>query len=114
MSTPVLSGNVVQILHTGGDHWVLVSNCPVGRVNLYDSLYTAVSPETLILNEKIFWNAIIMLPPCAKQSGDCDCGLFAIAFCIGLVHLSKVAFAQQAMWNHLIKCFEELDMVAAT
>ena len=30
MNTPVISGNVVQILHTGGDHWMLASNCPVG------------------------------------------------------------------------------------
>jgi len=51
MSVPVLSGNVVQILRTGGE---LVSNinCPVGQVNLYNSLYTAVSPETKILVER--------------------------------------------------------------
>jgi len=36
MSTPISSGKILQILHTGGDHWVLASNidCGVGQVNL--------------------------------------------------------------------------------
>ena len=64
MSTPVLSGKISQILHTGGDHWVLASNinCGIGQVNLYNSLYTVVSSETQILIEKVFGNATIMLP----------------------------------------------------
>ena len=116
MSTPVSSGKILQILHTGVDHLVLASNinCGIGKVNLYNSLYTVVSSETRILVEKVFGYATIILPPCAKQSGGCDCGLFAVAFCTGLVHgfdVSTVAFTQQAMRNHLMKCFEQLEMV---
>jgi len=75
-------------------------NCGKGQVNLYDSLYTAVSPETQILVEKVFENVTITLPSCAKQSGGYDCVLFAIAICTSLDHefdLSKVVFVQQAM-----------------
>ena len=89
-------------------------NCGIGQVNLYDSLYTVVSSETQILFDKVFGNATIMLPPCAKQSGGCDCGLYAIAFCTGPAHgfdASTVVFTQQAMRNHLMKCFEQLEMV---
>ena len=37
----VVSGEFVQILHTGHDHWVCVSSvgCPPGTVKLFDSLY---------------------------------------------------------------------------
>jgi len=53
---------ILQVLHTGGDHWVLASNinCGIGQVNLYDSLYTVVSSETEILVEKFLG----MLPSC--------------------------------------------------
>jgi len=80
----------------------------------YDSLYAVVSSETQTLIEKVFEDATIILPPCAKQSGGYDCRLFAIAFCTGLAHgfdVSKVGFIQQAMQNHLMKCFEQLKMV---
>ena len=37
----VVSGEFVQLLHTGQDHWVCVSSigCPPGTVKLFDSLY---------------------------------------------------------------------------
>ena len=37
----VVSGEFIQILHTGHSHWVCVSSigCELGHVNLYDSLY---------------------------------------------------------------------------
>ena len=36
----VIGGEFIQILHTGGNHWVCVSSigCQKGHVNLYDSL----------------------------------------------------------------------------
>ena len=37
----VVSGEFVQLLHTGQDHWVCISSvgCPPGTVKLFDSLY---------------------------------------------------------------------------
>ena len=37
----IVSGEFVQILHTGNSHWVCISSigCMPGHVNLYDSLY---------------------------------------------------------------------------
>ena len=43
-----VDGGFVQILHTGGNHWVCVSSigCEKGFVNLYDSLF-----HDVILND---------------------------------------------------------------
>ena len=37
----VVGGEFVQLLHTGGNHWVCLSSigCTKGYVNLYDSLF---------------------------------------------------------------------------
>ena len=37
----VVSGELIQLLHTGSDHWVCISSigCLAGHVNLYNSLY---------------------------------------------------------------------------
>ena len=115
LQAPIVSENVLQILHIGGDHWVVASNigCTTGEVNLYDSLYIVVSTATQMLLKKVFGNAKITLPQCPKQSGSYDCGLFAIAFCNALAHgvpLSEVTFNQHTMRHRLIKCFEQLEM----
>ena len=44
----IVSGEFVQILHTGNSHWVCVScmGCPPGHVKLYESFYSdAISQE---------------------------------------------------------------------
>ena len=42
LQAPMASENVLQILHVGGNHWVVASNirCTTGEVNLYDSLHS--------------------------------------------------------------------------
>ena len=42
-----MSGEFIQILHTGKSHWVCISliGCLQGIVNLYDSLYHNIIEE---------------------------------------------------------------------
>ena len=111
----MVAENVLQILHVGGNHWVVASNIgyTTGEVNLYDSLHSEISIATKMLLEKVFGNAKVTLPECSKQIGNHDCGLFAIAFCTTLAHgvpLSEVTLNQHTMRHYLIKCFEQLEM----
>ena len=86
-----------------------------GEVNLYVSLNSTsvISIATQMLLKEVFGNTKIILPQCSKQLGHYNCRLFAIAFCTALAHgepLSEVAFNQNTMWHHFIKCFEQLEM----
>ena len=40
-SFDIISGEFIQILNTGGNHWVCLSSigCSIGHVNLYDSFF---------------------------------------------------------------------------
>ena len=69
LQAPIVSENVLKMLHIGGDYWVVASNidCTTGEVNLYDSLYTVVSTTTQMLLKKVFGNCNITLPQCPKQ-----------------------------------------------
>ena len=46
----IISGEFIQILHTGNKHWVCASNigCTPGTVNIYDSLYHNVVEDEII------------------------------------------------------------------
>ena len=115
LQAPMVSENVLQILHVGGNHWVVASNigCTTGEVNLYDSIYNEISNATQMLLKKVFGNAKVTLPKCSKQIGNHNCGLFAIAFGTALAHgipLSEVTLNQHTMRHHLIKCFDQLEM----
>lgn len=50
------SKNVAQIVHTRGDHWMilLTVNRDSGEVRIYDSVYSKINEETKILVNKLF------------------------------------------------------------
>ena len=84
-------GDFVQILHTGGNHWVCASSigCEKGVVNLYDSLFYDVilhdlqqQVENLVGEDFREINVV----PIQQQSNGSDCGVFAIAFATNLVY----------------------------
>lgn len=84
-------GDFVQILHTGGNHWVCVSSigCDKGLVNLYDTLFYDVILDDL---EQQVQNLVggdfkeLSVVPVQQQSNGSDCGVFAIAFATWLVY----------------------------
>lgn len=114
------SQQVLQIHHLGA-HWV-TSQRLKNKVTVFDSLPFSGVPDTLkkqiiMLYAPLFTGVNEVLDVnfvcCQKQTGINDCGLFAIANCIGLANscnLSKLSFEQGAMRQHLIQCLENRTM----
>ena len=85
----VQRGEFVQVLNTGGSHWITVSNigCKPGTVSIYDSLPNVNIPSrtkeqiaSLLCAQE---NTItLQLQHVQQQHGSADCGLFAIAFAV--------------------------------
>ena len=80
----LVSGEFVQILHTGRNHWVRVSSvgCPPGTVNRFDSLYhDIISQEVEDQVKDLLADSFQKLEfaPCQQQRNGSDCGVFAIA-----------------------------------
>ena len=114
----VVSGEFVQILHTGSDHWVCVSSigCLPGYVNLYDSLYhDAICQEVEDQTNDLLGGRLVSLQfvSVQQQTNGCDCGIFAIAFatCLALgTNPSNVTFDIQRMRSHLVTCLRATKM----
>jgi len=85
----VVSGEFIQILHTGSAHWMCVSNigCRPFDVNLYDSLYQDIICQEMadqmndVLGGRL--NSLNYAPVQQQNNGN-DCGIFAIAFAFHL------------------------------
>ena len=117
----IQTGEFVQILHTGHSHWHTVSTIGtnIPEVNVYDSMYCFCSNHSKVQIASILQTkhpAIrLHFLDVQKQSGEADCGLFAIAFATALslgLHPGAYIFDQSLMRSHLLKCFEsgELSM----
>ena len=107
--------NVVQVLHSRGNHWIVVSTigCSPGELVIFDSLYSSVDPATLDLLKQLYGvHTKVKLEKCPQQIGGSDCGLFAIANCTTLAcgsHPSNVSFNQGRMRQHFLKCLESFN-----
>ena len=114
----VVSGEFVQILLTGSNHWVCVSSigCLPGHVNLYDSLYhDAISQEVEDQTNDLLGGRLASLQSVSvqQQTNGSDCGVFAIAIatCLALgTDPSHVTFDIQGMRSHLVACFKAEKM----
>ena len=114
----VIDGEFVQILHTGGNHWICISSigCQKGQVNLYDSLYhdiisDEVTEQTKSLLGEEFEKLIVV--PVQQQQNEYDCGVFAIAYATCLVFMkdpATVAFDIPKMRPHLLECLRSGQM----
>ena len=113
---PVMRQEFVQVLHTGGLHWVCVSNIgctSANNIKLYDSLYSGISPQVeeqiaslLFVDTADYIN--VFIPPVDQQTNGTDCGVFAIAFATALCHNLNPAslkfnrrMIRQHLWNSL-------------
>ena len=114
-SFEVETGEFVQIIHTGEGHWHVVSTIGTQYpdVNVFDSIYchcpehSKLQISNLLMTKKntirLQYNNVQM------QSGQADCGLFAIAFATALLnglHPGVYYFDQSLMRSHLLNCFE--------
>ena len=105
----------VQIVHCPTrHHWITATtlNCKAGEIKIFDSLFTFCDKETIRIIYDFYQRGTeklnITMSRCQKQSGDKDCGLFAIAFAVAIVfnlNASKLKFCQHMMRPHLVDCF---------
>ena len=108
-----MRNNFIQVLHTGGIHWVCVSNIGCSRnnqVKLYDSLYSGIAPFTREQIAALLFNQEsdgieICVPPVDQQTNGTDCGVFAIAFATALCYNmdpTSLKFNRRAIRAHLL------------
>ena len=119
----VVSGEFLQILHSGSDHWVCVSSigCLPGKVHLYDSLFHDVISQEIEeqTNDLLGGNLIeLQFVPVQQQTNNSDCGVFAIAFAVCLASSTDpkhVTFDTPKMHPHLAACLkaQKLSMFPA-
>ena len=115
----VMTEEFVQVLHSGGNHWLAVSTigCPPSTVKVYDSLYSELPTQTkeqicalLVSQEPVI--DLIYVTVQSQQNG-CDCGLFALAFATALCSGQNpqcLLFKKSVMRAHLLKCLEDEDI----
>ena len=105
----------VQVLHSRGDHWILVSNIQTGpgKVYVYDSLYSEVNKYTEEIIATICGGnvEVCCFQDLQKQEGTNDCGLYCIAIATSLLHNKyPLKFDQSLLRQHLIFCFEKFHL----
>ena len=106
----VVSGEFIQILHTGNYHWVCVSSigCLPGVVNLYDSLYHNIIEDEIeeqvksLMGGDCFKDMTVV--PVQQQNNGSDCSVFAAAFATCLVNYVPPDFPK--MRQHLFSCLQ--------
>ena len=110
------SKQVVQIVHSRGDHWMALStiNTVTDEVNVYDSVYQTLDSDTTQVILSLFEASTsplqLQMVQTQKQRGARDCGLFSIATITAIAfHLdpTTITYDQTAMRPHLIQCFQE-------
>lgn len=109
--------DVIQMIHTRENHWIVASTvgCCAQEVRIYDSLFTSVDCNTSLLLKQIFGQRIkIVVGTSPRQEGVHDCGVHAIAVSTALacgVLPESIKFDQPLMRHHLIKCFEQTELI---
>ena len=110
----IASGEFIQILHTGSDHWLCSSSigCSPGVVHLFDSFYndvilTEVEEQTQdLLGSK---QVDLVYVPVQQQTNGSDCGVFATAFATCLAfgeNPAHMTFDVPKMRPHLATCLK--------
>ena len=110
----VFEENMVQIVHSRGNHWITATSANVktdNQVNVFDSLYDDIDEGTSNIISNVFGPSAV---PCSikihKQSGVDDCGLFAIANATTICFSQDPAemnFDQSLMRLHLAQCIDK-------
>ena len=110
----IASGEFIQILHTGTDHWLCISSlgCSPGVVHLFDSFYNDViltEVEEQIQDLLGGKQVDLVYVPVRKQTNGSDCGVFAIAFATCLAfgeNPAHVTFDVPKMRPYLATCLK--------
>lgn len=114
----IITGEFIQILNTGGNHWVCLSSigCTNGYVNLYDSFFHDVVCDDIEEQARSFMGQEfrgINVVPVQQQLNGSDCGVFAIAFATSLVFMQDpkgIQFDIPKMRPHLSNSLKNATM----
>ena len=107
----------VHVHHNGHNHYVTSSS--IGkRIQIYDSLNSTSTPElekqmTALYSPDNTRPQTFQVQMTQQQVGATDCGIFAIAYAVELAHghdPSAIVYDQSEMRNHLLKCFEKMEI----
>ena len=100
-------------------HWTCISTigCQPGHVDVYDSLYSTLSPSAVqqvcnLLHTKEA-KLTVRMRDAQIQSGASDCGLFSIAFAVCLCQGKdpcRFSWTQELMRKHLTACLSNQRM----
>ena len=106
------SSNMIQVIHSHGDHWIVVSTimCKETTVKDYDSVYSSIDCQTKAVVDNISCGSSVELAKMQKQINGTDCGIFTIAVSTSLAFgedPSRVMYDQSAMRPHLVHCFAD-------
>ena len=114
-----MTGEFVQILHTGHSHWVCISSvgCQPNVVNLFDSLSHDIierevkeQVESLMADSNVKITSMPVMPVQQQQNGS-DCGIF-----LQLVSLTCIVYGLDPrdmifdilrMRPHLSQCLKD-------
>jgi hypothetical protein len=111
----VMRGEFVQVLHSGGNHWITVTNigCPESSVKVYDSMYTQLPTQT---KEQICTllcspqpTIDVVYASAQTQGSSFDCGGFALAYASTLCSGQSpedLLFARECLRPHVLQCLE--------
>ena len=109
----VMPSDGIQIINHL-NHWTCISTigCQPGHVDVYDSLYSTLSPSAVqqvcnLLHTKEA-KLTVTMRDVQIQSGASDCGLFSIAFAVCLCQGKdpcRFSWTQELMRSHLSACF---------
>ena len=108
----------VQIINVKNIHWCVVSTvgCETGIINLYDSLYGSVDPETeFLIAGRVFSptsNLTIRMVNVERQSNSSDCGVLAIAYAFDIcsgVDPCKARYDSSRTRQHLATCLSDCN-----
>jgi len=105
-------GDSVQIHYNGDSHW-LTSASIGGEIKVFDSLLYKITDYTRKQLDQCYERIQYDMADVQKQDGSHDCGLFAIAFAVGIASgnwNAKAFFDQSLMRTHLQKCLENLEI----
>ena len=116
-SFTIETGEFIQILHNGADHWLVVSNIGVSRgsvVRVYNSKYQYLTTSTELQLASLVNTPepriTLEFVDVQKQCGSSDCGVYAVAFATALSlgqDPGTLHFAESEMRRHLFNMLKE-------
>ena len=119
MAFQVHRGDFIQILNVRNCHWCTISNvgCEEGAVNVYDSMYSSVSTDTIRIIASMMLSSasklVIRMMDVVRQTNGSDCGVLSIAFAYDLcsgIDPCRARYDHKLIRQHLLKCLEDCHL----